>query len=96
MSDAWDELMGVDSDLKHLVVLVEVTTDMAIEMVLSPGAAPSDRAALDNIVSMLWIVRDLTTRLYKDLDASTAALAKERQATPLRMVGGERNEDRQL
>lgn len=80
MTDHWDDLMSVEHDLKNFAVLVDVTADLVIETKLSSSAAPVDHANRDNWASMMWIMRDLVTKLQKDMCAATDGLAAERTA----------------
>lgn len=87
---AMDDVLGAESDLRHLNTLIDIITDMAIDgAALSPGASDSDRATIASLGSMMWVARDLCNRITKNLEDATARVMAEGAAK--RMAGGERN-----
>ena len=75
-----DALLDAKCDFGHLRTLIEVITDMAVDMPLSAVAAPADHALLETLRSMLWIARDLVTRTVGDLERASAAMMKGGEA----------------
>ena len=61
------DLQDVESDLRHLSTLIDVITDMAVEFQLSKGAAQADHAGMSVLRDMLWIARDLASRVQTDM-----------------------------
>lgn len=78
------KIENVESDLRHLVALMGVITDMAIDApsLLPASASPACRGAASDLSSLVWIARDLASKLLKDMEAATE---------PTRMTGGQRN-----
>lgn len=84
MIRASERLDDLSSDLRHLVALLGVITDMAIDApsLLPASASPNCRGAASDLSSLVWIARDLASKLLKDMEAATE---------PTRMTGGARN-----
>jgi len=81
MIRASERLDDLSSDLRHLVALLGVITDMAIDApsLLPASASPNCRGAASDLSSLVRIARDLASKLLKDMEAATE---------PTRMTGG--------
>lgn len=82
---------NIESDLRHLVALLGVTAEMAMDGVgcLPASASPACRGAAQDLSSLMWIASSLGSKLLKDMENSGDRLAKERSTKPASMTGGQ-------